>query len=148
MNRRGFLRSMIAAGFAPAAVGSGILMPVKKVIARDSGDTPQNNLLTPASVFVDESYLVTGVLEEVGITGVQTHTTLVRISAYQREEVSFSQDGPAIVSAGDSVHLDLSFDVLPRMVRTPHLSINQERVNCTSVDHEVLSHRPILREFR
>lgn len=31
MQRRGFLAGILAAGFAPAAVGSGILMPVKKV---------------------------------------------------------------------------------------------------------------------
>lgn len=31
--RRSFLASILAAGMAPAAVGSGILMPVKKIIA-------------------------------------------------------------------------------------------------------------------
>ncbi len=31
--RRSFLSSILAAGMAPAAVGSGILMPVKKIIA-------------------------------------------------------------------------------------------------------------------
>jgi hypothetical protein len=29
--RRGFLASILAAGFAPAAIGSGVLMPVKKI---------------------------------------------------------------------------------------------------------------------
>ncbi len=33
MNRRGFLQSILAAGVAPAVVGSGILMPVRKIIA-------------------------------------------------------------------------------------------------------------------
>lgn len=32
MKRRGFLASILAAGFAPAAVGSGVLMPVRKLI--------------------------------------------------------------------------------------------------------------------
>jgi hypothetical protein len=31
MNRRGFLGSILAAGYAPAAIGSGVLMPVRKV---------------------------------------------------------------------------------------------------------------------
>lgn len=33
--RRGFLASILAAGFAPAALGPGILMPVKKIIVPD-----------------------------------------------------------------------------------------------------------------
>ncbi len=32
MNRRSFLSSILAAGIAPAVVGSGILMPVRKII--------------------------------------------------------------------------------------------------------------------
>lgn len=32
MNRRGFLSSILAAGMAPAVVGSGILMPLGKVL--------------------------------------------------------------------------------------------------------------------
>lgn len=32
MRRRGFLASILAAGVAPAVVGSGILMPVKEII--------------------------------------------------------------------------------------------------------------------
>ena len=32
MNRRGFLGSILAAGFAPAFVGSGVLMPVRQII--------------------------------------------------------------------------------------------------------------------
>ena len=31
MNRRGFLQSILAAGVAPSVVGSGILMPVRKL---------------------------------------------------------------------------------------------------------------------
>lgn len=31
MNRRGLLAGILAAGFAPAAVGSGILMPVRRL---------------------------------------------------------------------------------------------------------------------
>lgn len=31
MNRRGFLSSILAAGVAPAAIGSGVLMPVKQI---------------------------------------------------------------------------------------------------------------------
>ncbi len=33
MNRRGFLKSILAAGVAPAVVGSGVLMPVRKIFA-------------------------------------------------------------------------------------------------------------------
>ena len=32
MQRRGFLASILAAGFAPAAVGSAVLMPVRQVL--------------------------------------------------------------------------------------------------------------------
>lgn len=32
MQRRGFLGAILAAGFAPAAVGSGVLMPVRRII--------------------------------------------------------------------------------------------------------------------
>lgn len=39
MNRRGFLASILAAGVAPAAVGSGILMPVRPQIAVPEGFT-------------------------------------------------------------------------------------------------------------
>lgn len=35
MNRRGFLASILAAGVAPAVVGSGILMPVRKLLVPD-----------------------------------------------------------------------------------------------------------------
>ena len=33
MNRRGLLGSILAAGFAPAIVGSSVLMPVRQIIA-------------------------------------------------------------------------------------------------------------------
>jgi hypothetical protein len=32
MNRRGFLAGILASGFAPAAIGSGVLMPVKGIL--------------------------------------------------------------------------------------------------------------------
>jgi hypothetical protein len=32
MNRRGFLAGILAAGFAPAAIGSGVLMPVRQIV--------------------------------------------------------------------------------------------------------------------
>lgn len=32
MNRRGFLSSILAAGVAPAAIGSGVLMPIKRIV--------------------------------------------------------------------------------------------------------------------
>lgn len=35
MNRRGFLASILAAGVAPAIVGSGILMPIRKLWTPD-----------------------------------------------------------------------------------------------------------------
>lgn len=34
LSRRGFLAGILAAGVAPAAVGSGILMPVRQIIVR------------------------------------------------------------------------------------------------------------------
>lgn len=37
MRRRGFLASILAAGVAPAAIGSGILMPARKIIVPASG---------------------------------------------------------------------------------------------------------------
>lgn len=33
MNRRGFLKGILAAGVAPAFIGSSILMPVRKIVA-------------------------------------------------------------------------------------------------------------------
>lgn len=33
MKRRGFLASILAAGVAPAAIGSGVLMPIRKILA-------------------------------------------------------------------------------------------------------------------
>lgn len=36
MNRRSFLKSILAAGVAPAVIGSGILMPVKKLWTPDA----------------------------------------------------------------------------------------------------------------
>ena len=33
MNRRGFLSSILAAGVAPAAIGSGVLMPIRQIWA-------------------------------------------------------------------------------------------------------------------
>lgn len=38
MQRRGFLGAILAAGMAPAAIGSGILMPVKKIALFDPAD--------------------------------------------------------------------------------------------------------------
>ena len=37
MNRRGFLAGILAAGAAPAFVGSSVLMPVRKIILPESG---------------------------------------------------------------------------------------------------------------
>lgn len=34
-SRRGLLASILAAGYAPAAVGSGVLMPVRRIVAHD-----------------------------------------------------------------------------------------------------------------
>ncbi len=33
--RRGFLASILAAGYAPAAIGSGVLMPVRQIVVPD-----------------------------------------------------------------------------------------------------------------
>ena len=49
MERRGFLKSILAAGAAPAVVGSGILMPVKEIIL------PRGNYLIPPSLVVKEA---------------------------------------------------------------------------------------------
>lgn len=37
MNRRGFLAGILASGFAPAAIGSGVLMPVRAIVRPVSG---------------------------------------------------------------------------------------------------------------
>lgn len=37
MNRRGFLQSILAAGVAPAFVGSSVLMPVRKIVVAPNG---------------------------------------------------------------------------------------------------------------
>ena len=50
MNRRGFLSSILAAGIAPAAIGSGVLMPVRKIW------TPENNLLK-AEMIIQEALI-------------------------------------------------------------------------------------------
>jgi outer membrane lipoprotein SlyB len=36
--RRGFLAGILAAGFAPAAIGSGVLMPVRKIVQPFAGE--------------------------------------------------------------------------------------------------------------
>ena len=39
MNRRGFLGGILAASFAPAIVGSGVLMPVRQIILPALGES-------------------------------------------------------------------------------------------------------------
>jgi hypothetical protein len=43
MNRRGFLQSILAAGVAPAFVGSSILMPVRKLVEPEMWFTPSGS---------------------------------------------------------------------------------------------------------
>ena len=38
--RRSFMASILAAGFAPAAIGSGVLMPVRRIVEPLYEDTP------------------------------------------------------------------------------------------------------------
>lgn len=49
MNRRSFMASILAAACAPAAIGSGILMPVKKIATpfEEGFWTPSLCILTP-----------------------------------------------------------------------------------------------------
>ena len=47
MQRRGFLAGILAAGFAPAAIGSGVLMPVRRIV------TPQVILDVPKVLIQD-----------------------------------------------------------------------------------------------
>lgn len=54
MKRRTFLQVMLAAGVAPAAIGTGILMPVKKII------TPNTKLIT-ANQLPFTAFRLTGV---------------------------------------------------------------------------------------
>ncbi len=44
MKRRNFIQAMLVAGVAPAAIGSGILMPVKKLITPPPTLTSPDNL--------------------------------------------------------------------------------------------------------
>src|SRR2546430_89764 len=39
MNRRGFLQVILAAGVAPAVVGSGVLMPIRALVRPTLGET-------------------------------------------------------------------------------------------------------------
>lgn len=48
MNRRGFLQAILAAGVAPAYIGSSILMPVKSIIAPTRGAILGGTALTYA----------------------------------------------------------------------------------------------------
>ena len=44
MNRRGFLQGILAAGVAPAFIGSSILMPVRKIITQSQSQSQSQSL--------------------------------------------------------------------------------------------------------
>lgn len=48
--RRGFLASILAAGVAPAAIGSGVLMPVRQIWTPVNSLKMGNTLLTPQMI--------------------------------------------------------------------------------------------------
>lgn len=54
MQRRGFLAGILAAGFAPAAIGSGILMPVKKIqrLPWTTQELPGVSIVNPRAVML------------------------------------------------------------------------------------------------
>jgi len=51
MNRRGFLKAILAAGTAPYIISSGVLMPVKKILL------PENYMLTDLYLEIDGFYI-------------------------------------------------------------------------------------------
>lgn len=66
MRRRGFLGSILAAGFAPAFIGSQVLMPVKAItkpqpmIRGIVGDAPQLTV-TGGGLSVGDIFSITGI---------------------------------------------------------------------------------------
>lgn len=77
--RRGFLGSILAAGMAPAAIGSGILMPVRKIIAPPQGlaSVIEGDLLIRGSlVYADDRDTISDRWLNVRINGTTYHTPL------------------------------------------------------------------------
>lgn len=60
MNRRGFLAGILAAGVAPAVVGSGILMPTRKLVTPDLVITPLATDFHPNAIQLTTSALRVG----------------------------------------------------------------------------------------
>jgi hypothetical protein len=92
VNRRGFLQSILAAGVAPAVVGSGVLMPVRLV-------TP---ILREVEVVVDTELVVYG-------------NTLLTVSAITREALRILERELVLqheVNAEYLKHFDAAFDGL------------------------------------
>lgn len=58
MKRRGFLAGILAAGFAPAAIGSGILMPVRQIVVTDfTVSFPEIGEMFPWKIWATEEML-------------------------------------------------------------------------------------------
>lgn len=63
MNRRGFLSSILAAGVAPAFVGSSVLMPVKRLIVPEEFTASTNSFeVQYEAIYVREGNLVRVIL--------------------------------------------------------------------------------------
>lgn len=60
MQRRGFLAGILAAGFAPAAIGSGVLMPVKKIqrLSWTVQEGPGIMLINPKAIRIFEEDII------------------------------------------------------------------------------------------
>lgn len=64
IQRRGFLSAMLAAGVAPAFVGSSILMPVKAIALPAALDVPLQSLLVGAATLLPgDTFTIAGVLK-------------------------------------------------------------------------------------
>ncbi len=59
--RRGFLAGILAAGFAPAAIGSGILMPVKQLLLSPQKIVPAESTMIAAGLRRGDVFAIFGV---------------------------------------------------------------------------------------
>ena len=108
MDRRGFLQSILAAGVAPAVVGSGILMPIKK-------------LWTPPPIWNGFAY---GRFVIIGNAGPET----VTIEAMEHGGVKYPTPRPIYVHPGNG----LVYDLENRMFTSYEPTLKQVNLNTIS----------------
>lgn len=64
IKRRGFLGAILAAGVAPAFIGSSILMPVKAIALPAALDVPLQTIITGAATLLPgDTFTIAGVLK-------------------------------------------------------------------------------------